>query len=165
MLIATVVSVITAMAGTGDAALPIVVPVAGAVYSRMLTRDLYKGAQVYMFALMTSTWMTVFRPFPRQDVVRRLMAYIVDLTCIMQIIFLLTVVRPSMEVTPDVVRMAMKAYEETCRHDVHSDINDFGVHLAIAPGKRDTVLEKIKELIAKCRVSDEQVSELRRQLP
>ena len=108
--------------------------------------------------------MTVFRPFPRQDVVRQLMKYIVDLTCIMQIVFLLIAVLPSKVVTPDIVRMAMKAYEETYRHDVHVDIDDFSVHLAIAPGKCDTVLEKIKELIFKYRVSDEQISELRRQL-
>ena len=117
-----------------------------------------------MFAFMTSTWMTVFRSFLRQDVVKGLMAYIVDLTCIMQIIFLIAAVRPSMEVTPDVVRIAMKAYEQACRREVHADINDFSVHLAIAPGKCDIVLEKIKELIAKYRVSDEQISELRRQL-
>ena len=99
----------------------------------------------------------VSRPFPREDVE----ANIVDLTCIMQIIFLLTAVRPSMEVTPEAVRMA---YEEACWHEVHADINDFSVQLAIAPGKCDIVLEKIKELIAKYRVSDEQVSELRCQL-
>ena len=43
-LIATVVSIITAVVGTGGAALPIVVPVAGAMYLGMLAHDLYKGA-------------------------------------------------------------------------------------------------------------------------
>ena len=92
------------------------------------------------------------------------MAYIVDLTCVMQIIFLLTAVRPSSEVTLEVVGMAMLAYEQAHRRYVHNDINDFGVRLAVAPGRRDEVLEKIKELINKYRVSDEQLSELRQQL-
>ena len=117
-----------------------------------------------MLVLMTDPGMTVFRPFPSQDVVRRLMAYIVDLTCVMQIIFLLTAVRPSSEVTDEVVCMAMKAYEQTYRHEVHADINDFDVGLAVAPGKCDVVLEKIKELIFKYQVSDDQVAELKRQL-
>ena len=89
------------------------------------------------------------------------MVNIVDLTRIMQIIFLLTAVRPSMEVTPETVRMA---YEEACMHEVHTNINDFSVLLAIVPGKCDIVLKKIKELIAKYCVSDEQVSGLRCQL-
>ena len=108
--------------------------------------------------------MTTPRPSSSQDVVRRLMAYIIDLTCVMQIIFLLTAVRPSSEVTDEVVCIAMKAYEEAERSDVHADIKDFDVGLAFARERQDAILDKIKELIFKYRVSDDQVAELRRQL-
>lgn len=92
------------------------------------------------------------------------MAYIVDLTCVMQIIFLLTSVRQHGEVTVEVVGMAMEAYERAHRSAVHADISAFGVHLAVAPGRRDHVLEKIKELIRKHSIPDEEVTALRRRL-
>ena len=92
------------------------------------------------------------------------MAYIIDLTCIMQIIFLLTAVRPSSEVTDEVVCIAMKAYEDAQRSEVHADIENFDVGLAFAHERQDAILDKIKDLIFKYRVSDDQVAELRRQL-
>lgn len=98
-----------------------------------------------------------------QDVVRQFMAYIVDLTCVMQIIFLLASIGNGV-VNVEVVAIAMRAYEETHRCNVHTDINDFSMNLTVAPGKRDLVLDKIKELIKNHSVGDEELSNLRRQL-
>ena len=98
-----------------------------------------------------------------QDVVRQFMAYIVDLTCIMQIVFLLASTRNGV-VNIEVVAIAMEAYEETHRCNIHADINNFSVNLAVAPGKRDHVLDKIKELIKKHSIGNEELSNLRRQL-
>ena len=92
------------------------------------------------------------------------MAYIIDLTCIMQTIFLLAAVWPSSEVTDEVVCLAMMAYEVALRSDVHADIKDFDVGLAFARERQDAILDKIKDLIFKYRFSDDQVAELRRQL-
>jgi len=61
----------------------------------------------------------------------------------------------------ETVKMAMQAYGGTPRCNVHTDIDSFRVNLAVAPGKRDHVLDKIKELIQKHSVGDEELSNLR----
>lgn len=91
------------------------------------------------------------------------MAYIVDLTCVMQIVFLLASTRGGV-VDVEVVGIAMEAYESSYRGAVHDDLNSFSVHLALSPGKRDHVLDKIKELIRGHSISDDQLRELRREL-
>jgi len=98
-----------------------------------------------------------------QDVVRQLMAYIVDLTCVMQIVFLLASTGNGV-VDIQAIAIAMRAYEEAHKSDVHADINSFSVNFAVAPGKRDHVLDKIKELITSHSVGDEEIPNLRRQL-
>lgn len=98
-----------------------------------------------------------------QDVVRQLMAYIVDLTCVMQIIFLLASTGNGV-VNVQAIAIAMEAYEVAHKSEVHADINSFSVSLAVAPGKRDHVLDKIKELITSHRVGEQELPALRRQL-
>jgi len=140
-MIAALVTIIAGVAGTGGAALPIVVPVVGIAVLGKLAHDMYKASQ---------------------DVVRQLMAYIVDLTCVMQIIFLLASTRNGV-VNAEVVGIAMQAYEQVHRKNVHADINDFS--LVMAPGRRDYVLDKIKELITSHSIRDEELPTLRQQLP
>ncbi|KAI9574097.1 hypothetical protein HD554DRAFT_2228359 [Boletus coccyginus] len=142
-LMAALVTIIAGVAGTGGAALPIVVPVVGIAILGKLAHDLYKTSQ---------------------DVVRQLMAYIVDLTCVMQIVFLLASTR-GRAVNVEVIGIAMQAYERVHRNEVHADINDFNVNLAMAPGKCDHVLDKIKELIKNHSIEDEELQRLRQQLP
>ena len=91
------------------------------------------------------------------------MAYIVDLTCVMQILLLLLVVRGG-EASAEVVRVAMDAYEKTYRPNVHAEISEFPVHLVTGPERRDDVLDKIKELISKYRIPDEDVVRFRHEL-
>ena len=91
------------------------------------------------------------------------MAYIVDLTCVMQILLLLVVVRDE-EVSAEAVRVAMDAYEKTYRPNVHAEISEFPVNIATGPNRRDDVLHKIKELIDKYRIPDEDVMRFRREL-
>ncbi|KAG6371919.1 hypothetical protein JVT61DRAFT_8928 [Boletus reticuloceps] len=141
-VVAALVTIIASVAGTGGAALPIIVPVAGAAILVKLAHNIYRTSQ---------------------DIVKQLMAYIVDLTCVMQIIFLLASVRNGI-VDVDVIAMAMRAYEATNRADVHTAINNFKVNLVVAPGKRDHVLDRIKELIRSHSVGDEEISNLRKQL-
>ena len=91
------------------------------------------------------------------------MAYIVDLTCVMQILFLVIASRDC-EASAETVGMAMQAYEQTHRSNVHDEISKFSLHLSIASKKRDDVLDKIKELIEKYRIPGGDVVELQRQL-
>ncbi|KAF8126039.1 hypothetical protein EV363DRAFT_1528881 [Boletus edulis] len=141
-VVAALVTIIASVAGTGGAALPIIVPVAGAAILVKLAHNIYRTSQ---------------------DIVKQLMAYIVDLTCVMQAVFLLVSVRNGI-VDVEVIAMAMQAYEKTNRVDVHTVINNFEVNLAVAPGKRDHVLDKIKELIRSHSVGDEEISNLRKKL-
>ena len=92
------------------------------------------------------------------------MAYIVDLTCVMQIIFLLASTRNG-AVNAEVIGIAIQTYEQAHRKSVHAAINEFSVNLAMAPGRRDYVLDKIKELITSHSIRDEELPTLRQQLP
>jgi len=91
------------------------------------------------------------------------MAYIVDLTCVMQIIFLLASARNGV-VNVEVIGIAMRTYEQVHRNDIHADINDFSVNLAMSPGKRDLVLDRIKELIKSHSIGEDELQTLRQQL-
>ena len=91
------------------------------------------------------------------------MAYIIDLTCVMQILLLLVVVRGG-EASPDAVHIAMQAYEQTYRANVRAEIKEFPVNIATGSKRRDDVLDKIKELIDKYRIPDEDVVRFRREL-
>jgi len=88
------------------------------------------------------------------------MAYIVDLICVMQIIFLLA---PHDPVTPETIALAMGVYEES-RRVVHHSIEAFDGTLGMLPGRRNYVLEKIEDLIWQLSVADDQILDLRHSL-
>ena len=91
------------------------------------------------------------------------MAYIVDLTCVMQILLLLVVVRGG-EASAEAVHVAVDAYEKTYRPNVHAEISKFPVNIATGLKRRDDVLDKMKELICKYRIPDGDVVRFRREL-
>ena len=72
-----------------------------------------------------------------------LMAYIVDLICVMQVIFLLA---SGDLLKPETVVHALRAYE-TPRKVVHLCVNGFDGKLGVRPGGRELVVDKIEALI------------------
>ena len=88
-----------------------------------------------------------------------LMAYIVDLICVMQVIFLLASGRGD-PVKPAIVFHALRAYE-TPRKVVHLCVNDFDGKLGVLLGGRQLVLDKIETLIWHHSIADHEIEELR----
>ena len=88
------------------------------------------------------------------------MAYIVDLICIMQIIFLLA---SEGRVTPEIAILALRAYEKP-RRVMHLWVDGFDGTLGILPSKRDRVLEEIETLIWRHTITDREIEELRRRI-
>jgi len=94
--------------------------------------------------------------------VKKLTAYIVDLICIMQIIFLL--VPPGDGVTPEIITLALRAYEKP-RKSVHQCVATLDGNMGVRPGGSDYVLEEIEELLRSYRIADDQIKELRHEIP
>lgn len=92
--------------------------------------------------------------------VKILMAYIVDLICVMQTIFLLA---PGGRLTPEAVALAVGANEKP-RRIVHILVDGFDGTLGVLPGGRDHVLEKIEALIWRHSIADHEIEELRRRI-
>jgi hypothetical protein len=91
----------------------------------------------------------------RAIVLQRIMTYIVDLTCIMQILFLLASTGP---ISPRVIKIAVKAYEEAGKSNVHSEIQS---HVSVTRSGGDDALEEIVRLINDHSIKAEDVQALR----
>ena len=88
------------------------------------------------------------------------MAYIVDLICVMQVIFLLA---SGDRVTPETAVLALRAYE-TQKRFVHLQVDGFDGKLGVLPTGHDHVLEKIEALIWRYSIADHAIEELRRRI-
>ena len=93
--------------------------------------------------------------------VKILMAFIVDLICVMQIIFLLA---SGGRVTPETAALALRAYEENPKRCVHMCVEGFDGNLGVLPGGREHVLEKIEELVWRHSIAGQEIEELRRKI-
>ncbi|KAG2108166.1 uncharacterized protein F5147DRAFT_695530 [Suillus discolor] len=131
-VVAAIASILTALAGP---ALPIVVPIAA-------------GAVLAKFAYDTYQQKTI--------VLRRIMTYIVDLTCIMQILFLLALTGP---ISRHVVKIAIRAYEEAGKSNVHLAIQSH--HVSVNRNGGDHALDEIVRLINDYTIKAEEVQDLR----
>ncbi|KAG0701062.1 hypothetical protein DFH29DRAFT_1000552 [Suillus ampliporus] len=95
--------------------------------------------------------------YQRTDIVlRRIMTYIVDLTCIMQILFLLA---PTGSVSRPAAEFASNAYENAGKRNVHSNIQSW--HMPLTRSGRDDALEKIVGLIEGYSIKAEEVQDMR----
>ncbi|KAG1897303.1 uncharacterized protein F5891DRAFT_1280093 [Suillus fuscotomentosus] len=131
-VVATIASILSSLSGP---LLPIVVPIAAGVVLTKWVYDTYQRTNI---------------------VLRRIMTYIVDLTCIMQILFLLA---PTGPISRHVIKIAIKGYEGTCKSDVHSAIQSHCV--SVTRGGGDDALEKIVRLIKDHSIKAEDVQNLR----
>ena len=98
--------------------------------------------------------------FSSKKDVKVLIAYIVDLICVMQVVFILTSSGLD-NVTRERVAIALQAYEKP-RKDVHRLTEAFDGRQGVLPGGRDLVLEKIEELIWRYSIADHEIEELKR---
>ncbi|KAG1723666.1 uncharacterized protein EDB91DRAFT_1255563 [Suillus paluster] len=102
----------------------------------------------------------VYDTYQRTDIVlRRIMTYIVDLTCIMQILFLLA---PTGPISRRAIKAAIKTYGVTGKSGVHLKIKSW--HMPLIPSGRDDALEKIVGLIEDHSIKADEVEDLRTQI-
>jgi len=97
----------------------------------------------------------IYEVYQRVPVVqRKFMAYIVDLTHILEILFALPVNNGGKELTRSSIEIAYNAYlGSLLQRTVHSDVNHFhGVGAII--GGQDLILEKIESLLRTSYTSD-----------
>lgn len=88
------------------------------------------------------------------------MVYIVDLICVMQVVFLLA---SGGRVTSGMVASALRAYERP-RKIVHLVVDAFDGKLGVLPGGRDQVLDRIEQLIWRFSLGDHEIEDLRRDI-
>ncbi|KAG0704220.1 hypothetical protein DFH29DRAFT_1038579 [Suillus ampliporus] len=113
--------------------LPIVVPIVAGVVVTKWACDIYQQTTITL---------------------RRMMTYIVDLTCIMQILFLLA---PTGAISRKVIKIAIKAYDEAGKSGVHSAIQS---HVRLTRSG-DDALDEIVRLIESHSIKAEEVQDLR----
>jgi len=94
------------------------------------------------------------------------MAYIIDLTLVMQNIFFCMEVVGHRPLTRRLIKFALKTYKESAvKEAVHRDINEYvqkaGIFERVG---RDKVLEKIEDLINKNRIESAEMRSLRDQV-
>jgi GTPase SAR1 family protein len=90
---------------------------------------------------------------------QRIMTYIVDLTCVMQTLFLLAPIAGS--ISPRIIKIAIKAYEEAGKGNVHSAIHSY---VTVTRSGGDDALEEIVRLINDNSIKAEDVQDLRAQI-
>lgn len=134
-VVATLAGILSALAGP---AAPIVIPIAAAVVVGKWVYDVYEQSAV---------------------ILQRLMAYIVDLTLIMEIIFGVVTIA-NLVLSRRLIKLAYKAYKDSnTKVQVHREINN---HVKDAHRvDREAAVKKIVELI---RTSCLQTLEMRQQL-
>ncbi|KAG0698674.1 hypothetical protein DFH29DRAFT_940143 [Suillus ampliporus] len=130
----TLVGVIIAiLAPVAAPVLPIVVPIATVALAKW-AYDIYQQSD---------------------DTLRRIMTYIVDLTCIMQILFLLAPTGPT---SRRAIKIAIKVHSGVGQSSVHAAIQS---HVALTRRGGDHALEEIVRLIEAHSIEAEEVQDLR----
>jgi predicted PurR-regulated permease PerM len=110
---------------SGPAA-PIVLPIFAAVVLARWVYDVYKQSR---------------------DVLRRLMAYIVDLILFVQLLFSVVAIN-NRPISRRLIKIVFAAYNDSiAKTQVHSDIREHVARAGVFSGNRDSTLNKIIELI------------------
>jgi hypothetical protein len=100
----------------------------------------------------------------RHSTLQHLMAYIVDLTLVMQNVFWLADGRG--KISRRLIKVALKAYlDSEVKGDAHFMISEHVKKVNVAsPGARDTTLEKITEILEKHRIQSEDMFKQKSQI-
>jgi len=125
----------------GGPAAPIVIPIVGCFVLAKWAYDVYQQSH---------------------NTLRRLMAYIIDLTLIMQNVFWLVTIYHT-PVSRRLVKLAYVAYKESiAKTDVHEDIKKHVEGQNVFDRlRRDNALDKIVELLSRNRIDTEEMFKLR----
>ncbi|KAG1744675.1 uncharacterized protein EDB91DRAFT_198724 [Suillus paluster] len=108
--------------------------------------------------IVTPTWVHEIH-HPTKLNLSRIMTYIVDLTCTMQILFLLA---PKGPISCPVIKLAMKAYETAGKSHIHAVIqSSVPSLLARSRPEEDHTLNEIVELIERYSIKTDKVQNLR----
>lgn len=154
-MVATLAGAVSALSGP---AAPIVIPIAASLVFAKWVYDVYRQSYVMHFR---PSKMRLTR-IARHDTLRRLMAYVVDLTLIMQNIFWLMITNDLL-VTRRLVKLAFKAYDDSeAKAYVHVKIGQYVKGANIRDhANRDKALDVIIELINYHRIDSTEMFKLK----
>jgi hypothetical protein len=138
-MIGTIAGIVSTLAGP---AAPIVIPIAASLVLAKWVYDVYRRSD---------------------DTLRRLMAYIIDLTLVMQNIFWLVVISGHTKISRRLIKLAFKSYAESAiKARVHVEIEKYIKAAGILDrGDRDNALAKVIELINDHRIESADMFKLR----
>lgn len=138
-LVGTIAGIMSALAGP---AAPIVVPIAASIVLALWVRDVYQTSHA---------------------VLQRFMCYIVDLTLVLQTLYL---VSQSHELSRRAIKLAVASYlASPMSGEVHTKIEEYDRGLSFLERTDRGTLDKIIELMQFYSISAERISELRAQIP
>ncbi|KAG2336929.1 hypothetical protein BDR05DRAFT_970748 [Suillus weaverae] len=138
-LVGTIAGIMSALAGP---AAPIVVPIAASIVLALWVRDVYQTSHA---------------------VLQRFMCYIVDLTLVLQTLYL---VSQSHELSRRAIKLAVASYlASPMSGEVHTKIEEYDRGLSFLERADRGTLDKIIELMQFYSISAERISELRAQIP
>jgi len=140
---ASIAGILTSVVATGPAA-PIVIPIAASLVLAKWMYDVYKRTD---------------------DTLRRLMAYIVDLTLVMQNLFWLVMITPR-PFSRRLIKLAYMAYNKSeAKSEVHNKISKFVKDASLMTRMRkDNALDEIIKLINDQRISSAEMFTLEARL-
>lgn len=138
-MVGTIAGIVSTLAGP---AAPIVVPIAASILLALWVRDVYKTSH------------TVLRHF---------MCYIVDLTLVLQTLYL---VSGSHELSRRAIKLAVASYiASPVSGEVHIKIQEYNKGLSFLERADRNTLDKIIELMQFYSIGAERISEFREQIP
>ncbi|KAG0697501.1 hypothetical protein DFH29DRAFT_1003677 [Suillus ampliporus] len=138
-MVGTIAGIMAALAGP---AAPIVVPIAVGVVLAVWVRDVYQVSRA---------------------VLQRFMSYIVDLTLVMQTLYLIAGSQP---LSRRAIKLAVKAYHDSpISGRVHTGIQQYDSELTFLDRRDRDTLDKIIELIQLYSIDDETIFELQEKIP
>ncbi|KAG2128877.1 hypothetical protein BD769DRAFT_1457047 [Suillus cothurnatus] len=136
--LSVVLKIVDVLTSVDGSLLPIAVAIGGGVVLVRWAYDMYQQTKLTL---------------------QRIMTYIVDLTCVMQTLFLLAPIAGS--ISPRVIKIAVKAYEKAGKRNVHSEIRSY---VTVTRSGGDDVLEEIVRLINDNSIKAKDVQDLRAQI-
>lgn len=121
------------------------------MFVRWIT-DIYQRAYVQFVYPDIEQWLTIIWDIRSSEVLPYLMGYIVNLTLIMDQLFLYTLApQPPRHLTQEHIQMALETYERTAAQRVHRQIREYANTATLAHTlDANNARQKVEELIRQC---------------
>ncbi|KAG2137874.1 uncharacterized protein EDB93DRAFT_1090977, partial [Suillus bovinus] len=156
-VVGTIVGIVSALAGP---AAPIVVPIVASVVVAKWAHDVYQRSYVLLLILYGEN---NNRSLPSCLALQRFMIYIIDLTLVLQTLYL---VSGNQELSRRAIKLAFKSYHDSPTSGrVHNKIQEYERQLTFLERADRDSLDEFVKLLESCGISAEEMLVLRGKLP